>query len=187
VPIIAMTASALEGERERCLEAGMDDFLTKPVDSARLERVLHQWISGHGESPATDVRGEGTGVDEGPELAGPDVVDVERIEMLHEMVKDGESLFQRSSGNFIAHAHDHLGAIRSAVHERDAEALLASAHKLKGSALNLGLPRVGAAAYDLEERGRLDKLEGSDAAYATLVQEMELALMALADARATRA
>ncbi|WP_167305913.1 ATP-binding protein [Nocardioides euryhalodurans] len=187
IPIIAMTASALEGERERCLDAGMDDFLTKPVDLARLERVLHQWISGHGESPATDVRREGTGVDEGPELAGPDVVDVERIEMLHEMVKDGESLFQRSSGNFIAHARDHLGAIRAAVHERDAEALLASAHKLKGSALNLGLPRVGAAAYDLEERGRLDKLEGSDAAYATLVQEMEIALMALADARAARA
>ena len=74
--------------------------------------------------------------------------------MLHEMVKDGISLFQRSSGNFIAHAQDHLAAIGPAVDAADADDLMATAHKLKGSALNLGLPRVGLAASELEERGR---------------------------------
>ena len=107
--------------------------------------------------------------------------------MLHEMVKDGVSLFQRSSGNFIAHAQDHLTAIGGAVEDDDADALMATAHKLKGSALNLGLPRVGAAAYDLEERGRENRLDGASAAYTALSREMGLALAALAHERATRA
>ena len=52
VPIIAMTASALQGERERCIESGMDDFLTKPVDSARLQRVMRQWTTDDIAEPA---------------------------------------------------------------------------------------------------------------------------------------
>ena len=156
----------------------MDDFLTKPVDSLRVERVLHQWIDG------TDPE---TADDDGDHDHAADVVDVERFELLHEMVKEGVSLFQRSSGNFIAHAHDHLTAIRTAVDDADAEALTATAHKLKGSALNLGLPRVGHAAAELEEQGRAGRLEVSQAAYATLAREMEQALAALADARASRA
>ena len=61
------------------------------------------------------------GVPTAVDRAGPDVVDGERFDMLHEMVKEGVSLFQRSSGNFIAHAPDHLAAIRSAVDAADAE------------------------------------------------------------------
>ena len=186
IPIIAMTASALEGERERCLACGMDDFLTKPVDSDRLHRTLRQWIGDEAATPAPAPSPPAPAPSPAPEAPQGDVVDTERIDMLHEMVKDGVSLFQRSSGNFIAHAADHLAAIGAAVDGADADALVASAHKLKGSALNLGLPRVGAAAHDLEERGRDGRLEGLPACYATLSREMGIALAALEQARAAR-
>jgi two-component system sensor histidine kinase/response regulator len=185
-----MTASALEGERERCLDCGMDDFLTKPVDSARLHRTLRQWIGISDESQPAPAAAAPSPAAAPPAAAPPtqaDVVDTERIDMLHEMVKDGVSLFQRSSGNFIAHAQDHLTAIGGAVDGADAEQLMATAHKLKGSALNLGLPRVGAAAYELEERGREGRLEGAAAAYAVLAREMGLAVKALERERAARA
>ncbi len=200
VPIIAMTASALEGERERCLESGMDDFLTKPVDSARLHRVLRQWIrdttpdDGTPAPPPSDAAEERASeqpaislAEHRPTVEQRDVVDVSRIEMLHEMVKDGVSLFQRSSGNFIAHAQDHLTAIGDALDTADADQLMATAHKLKGSALNLGLPRVGAAAFELEERGREQRLDGATAAYSALSREMGLALATLEQERAARA
>ncbi len=194
VPIIAMTASALEGERERCLDSGMDDFLTKPVDSTRLHRVLRQWVGP--ESPPQDQPPPGDGPTEHVTPAKSpapvervdhgDVVDVTRVEMLHEMVKDGSSLFQRSSANFITHAQDHLAAIGRAVDQADADGLMAAAHKLKGSALNLGLPRVGAAAFELEERGRNGDLDGTVAAFAVLSREMGLALVALEQERIAR-
>ncbi len=191
VPIIAMTASALAGERERCLESGMDDFLTKPVDSERLQRVLRQWITGSPDEQAVNGRTIPTVRSSTNGAAVPvdrsEVVDLGRIEMLHEMVKDGVSLFQRSSGNFIAHAQDHLTAIGAAVDVADPDELMATAHKLKGSALNLGLPRVGTAAFELEERGRERRLEGAEAAFSALSREMGLALAALEQERATRA
>ena len=63
---------------------------------------------------------------------------------------------------------------------------MATAHKLKGSALNLGLPRVGAAAFELEERGREQRLDGAEAAFSALSREMGLAVAALEQERAAR-
>ena len=72
------------------------------------------------------------------------------------------------------------------VRDGDAARLTATAHKLKGSALNLGLPRVGAAALALEERGRSGRLEGSKEDYDVLAHEVAAAVTALGRERAAR-
>ena len=95
-------------------------------------------------------------------------------------------MYKRQSGNFIAHAQDHLTAIGAAVQRADADELMATAHKLKGSALNLGLPRVGAAAFELEERGRDSVLDGATAAFSALSREIGLAIAVLEQERAAR-
>jgi hypothetical protein len=155
----------------------MDDFLTKPVDPVRLLRVVRRWAD-------TDLRPADEEEQELPAEGAAPVTDPERMRMLDEMKRDGVSLFTRASDNFAAHAEEHLREIRSAVEAEDAPALVASAHKLKGSATNLGLPALGEAAEALELAGHDDALAGCDVLLTVLEAQMEQALVALDRIRA---
>jgi len=180
VPIIAMTASVLEGERERCLAAGMDDFLTKPVNTTDLERVIRRWTGGRlSEHRTASAPSTGTGSTRTPVVLDPD-----RVQVLHELVKDGISFFERTAASFMSRVGDQVLAIRDAVAAGDAVRLQASAHQLKGSALNLGLPLVGATAARLEALGDAGRTTGAEGLLDELGREVERAVAALQEATA---
>jgi HPt (histidine-containing phosphotransfer) domain-containing protein len=103
------------------------------------------------------------------------------MRMLDELRKDGESLFDRASANFAANAAEHLEKIRAAAGAGDAADLTATAHRLKGSATNLGLPALGEAAGALEALGDRGDLDGAEAGrlLAEVERELDHALAAL--------
>lgn len=109
------------------------------------------------------------------------VLDLDRIRMLDELRRPDGSLFERASANFVAGAAGHLAGIRAAVAAADAAELTARAHKLKGSATNLGLPLVGERARELEELGLAGTTDGAAPLLGELETEMERALAALAE------
>jgi HPt (histidine-containing phosphotransfer) domain-containing protein len=112
------------------------------------------------------------------------VLDPDRIAMLDELRKDGVSFFERTAASFMGRVGNQLVAIREAVDRRNAMSLLTSAHQLKGSALNLGLPRVAAAAQQLESLGIAGTTEGSEPLLRELTAEVEIAVAALQRATA---
>ena len=164
VPIVAVTASALAGERERCLAAGMDDFLTKPVDVGALEQVLARWLGVRRAAGSPTSAPAPTGASDPTPVLDP----VRRAE-LEELVKDGVDFFVRTARSFLQRLTPETDAVAAAVHAQDAQALQEAAHRLKGGALNLGLPALGAVLARLEALGRTG---GCDAAQ-NLLGELE--------------
>jgi CheY-like chemotaxis protein/nitrogen-specific signal transduction histidine kinase len=190
VPIIALTASATEGERERCLDAGMTGFLSKPVEVEALGRVLREQL-GTGprsgplvraatSSPARPPRGSASPT--GGATAVP-TLDEHRLEELAEMGAEALPLIQRAIDNFVDGVADHVEALDTALADADAAALRSAAHRLKGSAANLGALRVAAIALHLEDLAGTDRLEDAEDVLTDLTEALVEASSRLADYR----
>jgi two-component system sensor histidine kinase/response regulator len=137
LPIIAVTAHALVGERERAIAAGMDDYITKPLNPKLLREALERWWPRESLVPSVR-RGSSipaSAIDNSDGALDPTV--------------------QRSQGVvrvFLRHVPDQLAAIADAVATGNREALRLAAHKLKGSCLSVGVPRMAAFCALLEEQ-----------------------------------
>ncbi len=166
IPIIAMTAGALNEDRERCFAAGMDDYISKPVDLAKLGEVLTRWVPEVDET-STAVGGSAAqaavGVVQEPAEAPassavvPDsgVLDAGRLQILRELgPADGLGLLPEAIRAFRQDAEATLEALRSALDAGQAASVEAAAHKLAGAASNIGANGAAVLCKDLERSGR---------------------------------
>ncbi|WP_168929606.1 response regulator [Nocardioides sp. GY 10127] len=207
VPVIAMTAAAVEGERERCLEAGMDDYLTKPVDPAALAGSLESWLGpvtaappGPSQSlpqtqqplpqeeppmaaqptepPADELNGPPlSDLVDRPELEG---LDLARLEMLRDLDPGSTAYLDRAIGNFARNSEEVLPQLRADIEAGDASALRAHAHKLAGGALNLGVRRAGESVQRIEILADSGSVEGALALLAPAEEALAQARRSLA-------
>ncbi|MBI2834919.1 MAG: response regulator [Acidobacteria bacterium] len=175
IPIVAMTASAMKGDRERCLEAGMDRYISKPIHAAHLLQALEGLVTG--------PNGE-----DGREDAEPDDT-IDRKALVTRVDGDLE-LLRRMADPFIADCPRRLGVIKVAIARQDCSTLERAAHFLKGSVGNFCAPAVFEAALRLERMARNGDLSGAEEAAARLedgIERLRRALLALLDASGVRA
>ncbi|GGQ73662.1 ATP-binding protein [Couchioplanes azureus] len=140
-PILALTATALHGDRERCLEAGMDGHLSKPITLPELRAALEPYLSGTAEEPEKPA-------DPPVEV---DAADLSKLRDLEEQLED-RALVVTTVNTFLSQLEGRRTALAEALRKQDHDALRATAHTLKSSSALLGADPLAEACAEVERR-----------------------------------
>lgn len=162
MPIIAMTAHAMRGDRERCIEAGMDDYVSKPISSSTLleaiQRVLplsaHQVQSAPGDEPSEPVD------------------DASALAALLEAFNNDRTLFKDVADMFITDYVPMVATVKKAISDKDAALLGRTAHALKGMARNFQIEAAADAARQLEQLAEQGQFENAQELGRRLADEL---------------
>ena len=155
-PVIALTANALAGDRQACLDAGMDDYLGKPFTSVQLLLTLRRWLPARSDAAAAEeTRIAEEPLAEEPAVESGGAIDLRVLADLRAVnPARGEQVVARVVATFLATVSPQLDRLQKAAAERDADALRDIAHSLKSSAAHLGAQRLSALAREIEQHGR---------------------------------
>jgi two-component system, sensor histidine kinase and response regulator len=144
-PIIAMTAAVLPGDRERCLAAGMDDYISKPVLVSDVQAVLSRWLRGEATAPQASASADSA-------ESAQEVLDPGRLAELGQLdsAGNGWQFLSMLVNCFLTRAPADLARLHAAIERGDATAIYHVAHRLKGAAATLGSPGMVGLCQELE-------------------------------------
>jgi len=174
VPIIALTADVMEGNRERCLQAGMDDFLSKPYRLDQLRAVLQRWLGGAARSAEKAAPDPGGGEAAAPDSVALAAIDRSYLDQFRELdPTGGMALVGRILRVYAESSREGIARLQATARGDDGEALRQAAHALKSSSANVGATTLAAQLKALELCGRENRMQDAHRAIDEAVAEYQ--------------
>ena len=167
VPVIAMTANALAGDRQKCLDAGMDDYITKPVDLERLSLVLEKWVDGYETPSQVKV------------ATLPKQSEVVNLTALRRGVgegTDGDDLAAKIFEIFKAETPGRIQGMADAVSQNDEKGLAQKSHALQGGCAAVGALNMAAMCKEIYKQAVANSFDGAGEAVQQVWKEYERVL-----------
>ncbi len=170
IPIIAMTAHALKGDRERCIDVGMDDYIAKPVQPEELFRIISKWMQKiHGDQEGDP---ELKDMQDGSVIAASKNISIDVDAALRRFNNDKE-FFKELAKQFVEYLPDKLESLNKAILENDSEAVELHAHSIKGSAGTMGAVALSDLAQTVENMGHDGDITSVDSHVDEMQRELD--------------
>jgi len=171
VPIVAITAHAMKGDREKCLEAGMDDYISKPVTPQALSEVLEKWLSKEGDDSGDVSAGDTgkTGHTQAPEQRKVAVPVFDKTSLMDRLMGD-EELMQTMIKGFLEDVPRQIEALKGYLQTDAVASAERQAHSIKGAAATVGGNALYEVALEMEKAGKVGDLEAVTARLPDLVK-----------------
>jgi CheY-like chemotaxis protein/HPt (histidine-containing phosphotransfer) domain-containing protein len=167
VPVVAMTAHAMKGDQEKCLEAGMNDYIAKPIDPGALAEALEEWLVPSQEQvPTADTFTAKT-----EQSQGPPVFDKQTLKS---RLMDDEDMVREITAAFLEDIPKQISILKGHIAQSEAEQAGDQAHKIKGAAANVSGMALSTVAFEMEKAGKIGRLDQIAALMPELEEQFKL-------------